>query len=264
MASFLLYKLLGIFVDPLAILLLLLLIVFLLLRRGRLSGARRLLGLVVTVMLLVTVLPVGEWLLYRLEQRFPALALPAKVDGIIMLGGAQQPRLTAAYKQPALNGAAERMTTFLALARRYPEAKIAFSGGSGDPFHPELHEGLTVRLFLEQQGFDPERVIYESSSRNTYENIVNSKQMLRPQDKEVWLLVQSAADIPRAMGVFHRLGWRITPVPCDYNALGWNWLPSLSITQTFALLEHAMHEWAGLLVYHWTDKTDRLFPAPGN
>jgi uncharacterized SAM-binding protein YcdF (DUF218 family) len=195
---FLLSKVLGILVDPLAILFLILLIALVLLRRGRLSGARWLLGLVVALMLVVTLLPVGELLLYRLEQRFPAPVLPAKVDGIIMLGGAQQPRLTAAYNQPALNAAAERMTTFLALARRYPEAKLVFSGGSADLLHHELHEGLTVRLFLEQQGFDPERVIYESSSRNTYENIVNSKQMVRPQDKEVWLFVQSAADIPGA------------------------------------------------------------------
>jgi uncharacterized SAM-binding protein YcdF (DUF218 family) len=261
---FLLSKLLGVLVDPLAVLFLILLIAFLLLRSGRFTGARWLLGLVVAVMLLVTLLPVGELLLYRLEQRFPAPELPAKVDGIIMLGGAQQPRLTAAYKQPALNGAAERMTTFLALARRYPEAKIVFSGGSGDLFNRELHEGLTVRLFLEQQGFNAERVIYESSSRNTYENVLNSKQMLRPQDKEVWLLVQTAADIPRTMGIFHKLGWRVTPVPCDYNALAWNWLPSLSMTKSFDSLEHAMHEWLGLLVYYLTDKTDRPFPAPQN
>jgi uncharacterized SAM-binding protein YcdF (DUF218 family) len=261
---FLLSKLLGILADPLAVLFLILLLALVLLRRGSFTGARRLVGLVISVMLLVTLLPVGELLLYRLEQRFPAQALPAKVDGIIMLGGAQQPRLTAAYNQPALNAAAERMTTFLALARRYPEAKLVFSGGSGDLLNRDLHEGLTVRMFLEQQGFDAERVIYESSSRNTYENVVNSKQMVRPQDKEVWLLVQSAADIPRAMGIFYKHGWRVTPVPCDYNVLAWNWLPSLSMTKSFVLLDRAAHEWVGLLAYYLAGKIDRPFPAPQN
>jgi uncharacterized SAM-binding protein YcdF (DUF218 family) len=263
LSFFLLSKLLGVLADPLNLVALFLVIALLLLRRGRVVGARRLLAFGVSLMLLVTLLPVGEWLLYPLEQRFPPPAsLPAKVDGIIMLGGAQLPRLTAAYHQPALNAAAERVTTFLALARRYPEAKLVFSGGSGDLLRADLSEAQTVRLFLEQQGFDAERVIYESTSRNTYENVVNSKQMLRPEEKEIWLLAQSAADIPRTIGIFNKLGWRVIPVPCDYNALAWNWLPSLSMTKSFVTLDRASHEWIGLVVYYLTDKTDSLFPKP--
>ena len=263
MSFFLLSKLLGILADPLNLIVLCLIIALVLLRQGRVVGARRLLASSVSLMLIVTLLPVGEWLLYPLEQRFPAPAsLPAKVDGIIMLGGAQLPQLTAAYHQPALNAAGERVTTFLALARRYPEAKLVFSGGSGDLLRGDLSEAQTVRLFLEQQGFDAERVIYESTSRNTYENVVNSKQMLRPAENEIWLLAQSAADIPRAMGIFHKLGWRVIPVPCDYNALPWSWLPSLSMTKSFITLDRASHEWIGLVVYNLTDKTDRLFPKP--
>ena len=263
MSFFTLSQLFGIVADPLNFIALILLIALALLQRGKVVGARRLFTLGVGLLLLAGVLPVGERLLYPLEQRFPApAALPAKVDGIIMLGGAQQPRLTAAYHQPAMNGAAERMTTFLSLARRYPDAKLVFSGGSGDILRPDLKEEQTVRLFLEQQGFDPQRLIYESASRNTWENVLNSKQLVQPEDKQTWLLVQSAADIPRTMGVFRKLGWKVIPVPCDYNALASGWLPNLSMSKSFVNVEHATHEWIGLLVYYLTDKTDRLFPGP--
>ncbi|MGH8587786.1 MAG: YdcF family protein, partial [Gammaproteobacteria bacterium] len=126
-------KALAVFTEPLNVLAFVLLAALVLLWRGRWTGARRLLAFVVAGMFAVTVFPIGDLLLFGLEQRFPAPAsLPDKVDGIIMLGGAQEPRLTAAYGQPALNGAAERMTTFLALARRYPQARLVFAGGSGD------------------------------------------------------------------------------------------------------------------------------------
>jgi uncharacterized SAM-binding protein YcdF (DUF218 family) len=263
MDFFPLSKALAVFIDPLNFLAFVLLAALVLLWRGRWTGARRLLAFAVAALFAVTLLPIGNLLLFGLEQRFPAPAsLPDKVDGIIMLGGAQQSRLTAAYGQPALNGAAERMTTFLALARRYPQARLVFAGGSGDALHPETREEATVRMFLEQQGFDANRVQYESGSRTTYENVVNAKALLRPGPEETWLLVQTAADIPRSIGVFNKQGWAVTPVPCDYNAMPPEWLPGLSAMEAFEELDHALHEWIGLVVYYITGKTNRLFPAP--
>jgi uncharacterized SAM-binding protein YcdF (DUF218 family) len=119
-----------------------------------------------------------------------------------------------------------------------------------------------VRMFLEQQGFDANRVQYESSSRTTHENVVNAKALVRPRPGETWLLVQTAADIPRSIGVFDMQGWRVTPVPCDYNAMPPEWLPGLSATKAFEKLDHALHEWIGLVVYYVTGKTNRLFPGP--
>jgi uncharacterized SAM-binding protein YcdF (DUF218 family) len=161
-----------------------------------------------------------------------------------------------------LNGAAERLTTFLAHARLYPQARLVFAGGSGDVLHPETREEPTVRMFLEQQGFDANRVQYESGSRTTYENVVNAKALIRPGPEETWLLVQTAAAIPRSIGVFNKEGWTVTRVPCDYNAVPPEWLPGLSATEAFEKLGHALHEWIGLVVDYITGKTDRLFPAP--
>jgi len=106
MDFFPLSKALAVFTDPLNVLAFVLLAALVLLWRGRWTGARRLLAFAVAALFAVTVVPIGDLLLFSLEQRFPAPAsLPDKVDGIIVLGGAQNPRLTAAYGQPALTGA---------------------------------------------------------------------------------------------------------------------------------------------------------------
>ena len=256
-------KILSLLIDPLNAIFLLLLIATLFLWRGKLLPARRLLTLLVTGLVAVIVFPIGNLLLLPLEERFPQPnPLPAKVDGIIMLGGAQQPRLTRAHGQPAMNGRAERMTTFLALARQYPGAKLLFSGGSGEFLHQEVNEADTVRLFLQQQGFDADRVVYESRSRNTYENAVNSKALAQPKAGETWLLVTSAADVPRAVGIFRKIGWPVLPFPCDYNALRGEWAPNLALLDALSTIDHGLHEWIGLAVYYLTGKTSSFFPAP--
>lgn len=262
-------KVFGAIIQPLNAALILLLVAAVLAWMGKWRAGRALLTIVVAGLFAVLVLPIGSWLLLPLEQRYPQLEpLPATVDGIVMLGGAQQPRLTHAHGQPAMNGRAERMTTFLALARRYPEAKLVFSGGSGDVTNQQIGERETVRLFLEQQGFDADRVVYETKSRNTFENALHTQALVPRKPGETWLLVTSAADVPRAMGVFAALGWTMIPVPCDYEALPFDktaeagWTPSFSLLESMAAIDHALHEWAGLLVYYVTGKTDRLFPGP--
>lgn len=263
MSFFELSKILGLLLDPLNAIYVLLIIIAIMLWGGAFVWARRLVLLLVLVLSAVIVLPVGDWLLAPLENRFPQLVpLPEKVDGIIMLGGAQEPRLTKAHGQPAMNSHAERMTSFLALARLYPDARLVFSGGSGDPLHQDVNEGDTVKLFLIQQGFDATRVVYESRSRNTYENVLFSKELVQPKPNETWLVVGSAADLPRTVGIFRRLDWRVTAVPCDYRALPPELLPSLSLLDNLLNIRAALHEWAGLVVYYFTGKSASFFPGP--
>lgn len=88
MDFFRLSKALAVFTDPLNLLAFVLLAALVLLWRGRWTGARRLLAFAVAALFAVTLFPIGDLLLFGLEQRFPAPASPPdKVDGIIMLGG---------------------------------------------------------------------------------------------------------------------------------------------------------------------------------
>ncbi len=98
----------------------------------------------------MTFLPVDEWVAEPLEDRFPAVhEYPERVDEIIVLGGALNPELTAVRGMPALGDAAERVTSFVTLARRYPQAKLVFSGGSGSLFGGLPEADAAARLFAD-------------------------------------------------------------------------------------------------------------------
>ena len=57
--------------------------------------SRRILSLCAFLLVIIGFLPIGEWLLSPLENRFVAnAALPNRVDGIIVLGGAISPYMS--------------------------------------------------------------------------------------------------------------------------------------------------------------------------
>ncbi len=225
---------------------------------------RRLVGVAAAAGLAVTVLPLGTWLALPLENRFPAPArLPERVDGIVVLGGAVDQLLTAARGQPALRADAERMTAFVALARRYPAARLVFTGGSGRLARQEIKETVAARLLFEELGLDVERVLFEDRSRNTYENAVYSYRLAAPRPQETWLLVTSAYHMPRAVGCFRRAGWRVVPYPVDFRTGGsYGYAPPLYFAEALEELGLAAHEWVGLAAYRLMGRTDRLLPGP--
>lgn len=213
---------------------------------------------------LLAATPAGDRVLRPLEARFPMPSeLPAHIDGILVLGGAVSPRITEKWGQAALNHQAERLTAMLALAARYPDAKLVHSGGSGLLMRQDLNESTVTRQFLAEQGVDVARVLFEDRSRNTYENALFSKELLQPNKGEVWLLITSAFHMPRAMGIFRSLDWEMRPYPVDYQTDGEGLsLDSISLGDGVSLFDRAVREWLGLIAYRILGRTDALFPAP--
>lgn len=216
------------------------------------------------ILVVVAVLPVGALLERSLETRFPPLAvLPDRVDGIIVLGGAADPEAAAETHRPELTAAAERLLVIPELARRYPQAPILFTGGSARVFPPYLSEAPVARATLAAMGMDPDRVQFEGESRNTWENALFSRDILHPRPDQVWLLVTSAAHMPRSVGVFRHTGWRVIPYPVDLR------VPRLTmqavdfdLPRGLILLSQATHEYMGLLGYWLTGRIDQVLPGP--
>jgi len=232
-----------------------------------LSRSRRGLALVViaTLSFLATaILPIGEWLMTPLENRFPAPAvLPAHVDGIIVLGGAVNEIVSQARGRVSLNAAGQRLLEAAELARRYPEARVTVVGGTGRLFGAELPEAAVMAEFLAAQGVDPQRITPESRSRNTYENALFARDLIKPKPGETWLLVTSAMHMPRAVGCFRGARWPITPYPVDYRTTGrLSWSADWTTAEELLLVNAAAKEWVGLAAYYMMGRTDALFPAP--
>jgi uncharacterized SAM-binding protein YcdF (DUF218 family) len=228
-------------------------------------AGRRLVVASLVILAILGLSPVGNALIIPLEQRFPPWD-PARgaPDGIIVLGGAIAPDISAARNGAALNEAAERMTAIPELARRYPDARILFSGGSGALIYDEGNEAeFALRLF-ESLGIARARILLENRSRNTVENALFSKAIAQPKPSDRWLLVTSAYHMPRAIGIFRKAGFAVEPYPVDWRTRGLAdvWRPFPTMGEGLRRTDIAAREWVGLAVYWLTGRSSELFPAP--
>lgn len=220
-------------------------------------------GVVSGTLAILLILPVGAWLLLPMEARIPPVTLPQEVDGVIVLGGSINPSVCARWNYPTIRHAADRLTEFVRLARRYPKAKLVFTGGSGSLSRPDLTEAPVAREIFERIGLPIERIIFEGKSRNTYENAVFTRELVHPRPGETWVLVTSAYHMPRALGIFRAANWPVLPDPVDYRlSEGAEWNIGLDLVSNLSGLEDAVHEWAGLLAYWLMGRTQSLFPGP--
>nr|WP_211113827.1 YdcF family protein [Azospirillum picis] len=231
-------------------------------RRWQRAG-RRLITVAAVLLLLVTYSGLGALVAVPLENRFPRSEPEGRIDGIIMLGGAVNPPITADRGDPSVNEAAERVLAFADLVRRHPEAKAVFTGGSGRLLGQEFKEDVSARAALLQAGIPEDRVTYEAESRNTWENAVLSKDLVKPAPGERWLLVTSAMHMPRSVGIFRQVDWPVIPYPVDYRTRH-DAKPYLrfEFDQNLIILDDAVREWLGLAAYRLMGRTDAFLPAP--
>lgn len=217
------------------------------------------------IALLLGFTPAANWLIVPLETRFPVPDLTGKkIDGIIALGGALQERQTLAHGPVALNDAGERVVVLAELARRFPDARIVFSGGAGFYSTAPEPEAKVLADRADALGLPRGRLLIEPLSRNTHENALFSRAIAQPRPGETWLLVTSAWHMPRSVGIFRHVGWEVLPYPVDFRTGGWDdlWRGFASASDGLRRSDLAMREWIGLLVYRLTGRSDALFPAP--
>lgn len=214
---------------------------------------------------LLTVAAVGVEgrLTVALENRFPQpRPLPARVDGIIVLGGSIQLSISEARRMSILNHNGDRLVQFAALSRLYPEAQLVFTGAGAS--RDESEEWPWAERALRDLGADLSRVTVEGKSTSTYENAAFSRALIKPGPDEVWLLVTSAWHMPRAVGSFRAVGWNVVPYPVGYlsggtvNGIQSPWRVFSSVSTLGVILR----EWASLVVYRYMKRTDALLPAP--
>jgi uncharacterized SAM-binding protein YcdF (DUF218 family) len=210
-------------------------------------------------------LPVGNWAIYPLEQRFPAFVDDGRpLTGIIVLSGALDVSRSAARGEFALNAAAERIVAFFDLARRHPAARLVYSGGGSAIGSQPPPEAWTVTEYLKTLGLAGSRFTIETGSRTTWENARETVNLVRPGPGERWLLVTSAWHMPRAVGSFERVGFRVIPYPVDFQTHGAGDLvrPFTIVGHGLQRLDLATREWLGLVGYRLSGRTGALFPGP--
>jgi uncharacterized SAM-binding protein YcdF (DUF218 family) len=250
---FVLSKLLGFFAIPSNLVILIGIVALLLLPTRFARAGRWLTFISIIVLAILGLSPIGSALIIPLEDRFPPWdSARGAPDGIIVLGG-------------AIDGAHnERLVVVPELLRRYPNARILFSGGSGALIDDGDAEASFAARLLESFGIARNRITLEDRSRNTVENAVFSKAIVQPKPGERWLLVTSAYHMPRAIGVFRKAGFPVEPYPVDWRArrAQHGLRPFATIVDRLRQTDIAVHEWVGLAVYWLTGRSSELFPVP--
>lgn len=204
---------------------------------------------------LIAVFPVGDAFLSPLERTYPTEPEVRKVAGIVVLGGGESDIQSNVWSQPNTGDAGDRFITVLALAHKYPEAIVLFTGGSGRLMGGASGADIAHDIFL-GAGLDDSRLILEGASRNTAENATMSLELVPDNFDGQWLLVTSAFHMKRAVASFCAAGWKnIVPWPTDYRTggfadrIGWNFALNLNDLNT------GVREWIGLAAYSLTRRT---------
>ena len=230
------------------------------------SLGRKLVMASVLLLVICGLSPLGNYLIYPLEQRFPSwVAGNGKPpDGIVILGASIEPDLSAAHGTPVVRSAPDRIIAAAALAHRYPNARIVFSGGSANLISNDAREADFAGSVFESLGIAKSRLLVERASRNTVENAQFSKALVAPKEGERWLLVTSAFHMPRSIGLFRKAGFAVEAYPVDWRVGGASDLFSFSnvVLDGLGRTDLAVREWAGLIAYRATGKIDDLLPGP--
>ena len=161
-----------------------------------------------------------------------------------------------------MNQAADRFIEAARLARLYPQAKILVSGGDGSFSGDYKGDADLSPAYFEAMGVDTARIIRETTSRNTAENVGETKALLDANGLSGCLLITSAYHMPRAKALFDAQGLAVVPWPSDYRASGRVTL-RLDFTQptlNAQLTSTAMREWAAILASRMRRQADPLAP----
>ena len=198
----------------------------------------------------------SKWLVRSLEWRYLTDGNIPQAEAIVVLGGGTRPQI-APRPWYELNEAGDRILYGSWLYKQGKAPVMVVTGGRaewiGEGGNPESEDMAAIASML---GVSSDKIIQESSSFNTRENAVNTKQILYKRGINKILLVTSAMHMPRAMEIFRRVGFEVIAAPTDFlsvnneNNKGFaiilDLLPSAEALRNTT---NALKEYVGLFAY---------------
>jgi uncharacterized SAM-binding protein YcdF (DUF218 family) len=205
----------------------------------------------------------APWMLSTLENRFDQpTQIPLDLKGMIILGGSFNRPLSVERDTTCYNSAGGRLIEAYRLVGKNPHLPVLFSGGGVSLTNAESEAKMALDV-ARDLGIDVSRFMIEDKSTNTKENASLSYALVKPAAQDKWLLVTSAAHMPRAVTDFRAAGWQVIPYPVDYLAPKTVSVSiNLNINKNFQTWSRAAREWAGLARDYLSGKTTEFFPKP--
>ena len=209
--------------------------------------------------LIFAIFPTGRYLTYLLESEFYNSGdIPDSIDGVLILAGVTNVKLTKEFGQVNFGDGAERLTESILIIKRFPNAKIIFSGGAEDGYNNYLYSDV-AKMFYLNMGLDIKKIIFESKSINTYQNINFSKQIAKPKKNEDWLVISSAFHLKRVLNIASNLNWKLIPYATDYkHSKNFKFSISFDFLSNINQFQMASYEWFKLIYYKYLKNFDDI------
>ena len=156
--------------------------------------------------------PIGSRLLGRLEFMHPAVAAdaPDLPERIVVLGGGVNPTPGLPLVSQLSPSSLERLVEAVRWYHRNPDRRLLISGGGGEA-KPEAE---VMAQLARQLGVPAEAIEVESETFNTGEQAIMLRHRL---GDEPFVLITSAAHMPRSLAAVEALGLRALPVPVGHQ-----------------------------------------------
>jgi uncharacterized SAM-binding protein YcdF (DUF218 family) len=200
--------------------------------------------------------PLSNFLLSKIEDYIQPSKYPVQqLTGVIVLGGSFNSGLESKERnEVSLNSSAERLTKALEIYKKNPRLLILFSGFSGELKPQGWSESDMAKKFFLDQGVKIDNLIFENQSRNTFENIKYSKDIIANY-KGTWGLITSASHMPRSFFIFKKQSLILEPISVDYKT-GTSkifWI-NFNISSGLSNWSIILHELIGITYYKITNK----------
>jgi uncharacterized SAM-binding protein YcdF (DUF218 family) len=200
--------------------------------------------------------PLSNFLLSKIEDYIQPSKYPVQqLTGVIVLGGSFNSGLESKERnEVSINSSAERLTKALEIYKKNPRIVILFSGFSNKIKSQGWSESDMAKKFFLDQGVRIDNLIFENQSRNTFENIKYSKEIITNY-KGTWGLVTSASHMPRSFFAFKKQGLILEPINVDYKT-GTSrifWI-NFDISSGLTNWNIIFHELIGIAYYKVTNK----------
>lgn len=251
---FLAKKLISAFLLPTSLVAALLVAGVLVLWLGRRQRLGRLLITIGTaILLLASFPPISDVFVGTLENRYPPLFPRAALDQairqagkspkwIVVLGGGHVPDPRVPANDQIGDSALYRLVEAVRLQRELPGTRILLSGGVGGRLkHADVLGQVAAML-----GVPPESFVLDRTAWDTEQEATN---LAAQVGGEPFFLVTSAMHLPRAVGLFRRLGLHPIPAPARHQTLD---APGVSVLELFpspaalTKMDQGVHEYLGM------------------
>ncbi len=220
------------------------------------SLSKKIFILAAVYFIFIAIIPTGKILMFFLEKNISETNYTFNhLDGIIVLSGNEDVNKSIHHDQLYTGGSTYRLIESIRLYKKFPDARIVFSGGSSSLFSNQLSSHVAEKFF-ELYFNDHKHIIFESNSSNTYENILFTNKIVKPKKNEKWALVTSAFHMRRALGVANQLGLELIPYPVDFR-LSENLSSQLfnfNLMENISLFQVAIREVLGILLYKFLSR----------